>query len=81
MTMIWNPKLGQPVQLHYAKKTRAACCDENKVTYHGRVGIVTRVGRGPGPVNAEILFPAGGRTVAPRGNLVALKEKENRDGN
>ena len=74
--MIWNPKLGQPVQLHYAEAKRAACCDENKVTYHGRVGIVVCVGRGPGPRNVEVLFPAGGRTVAPRGNLMALNSKE-----
>ena len=42
------------------------------VIYHGRLGIVV----GVGPVNAQILFPAGGRTVAPRGNLVALNSKE-----
>ena len=75
--MIWNPKLGQPVQLHYAEAKRAACCDENKVTYHGRVGIVVCVGRGRGPRNVEVLFPnGGGRTVAPRGNLMALNSKE-----
>ena len=74
--MIWQPKPGQAVQLHYAKKKRAACCDENKVTYHGRVGVVVNVGRGRGPRNAEVLFSAGGRVVVPRGNLVALNSKE-----
>jgi len=47
---------------------------EQSVAYHGRVGLIARAARGPGPINAQVLFPDGSRAIFPRGNLVALEE-------
>jgi len=65
--MIFHPKVGQRVRLHYRAAVRAI------TPFHGRTGTVRRVGGGPGPINAEILLdPASAdvRVVVPRGNLV-----------
>ncbi len=72
--MIFWPRLGQIVRLHYRKAGRSACTDRRKVTYHGRVGVVVRAARGRGPRNVEVLFREGGRVTVPRGNLVALRD-------
>ena len=66
--MIWQPKLGQAVRLHYGPALRAQTCIP-----HGRVGVVVCVARGPGPRNVEVLLPNGQRVAVPRGNLVRIE--------
>lgn len=66
--MIFSPKPGRLVRVHYREVLRSVCL------CHGRVGVVVRAARGPGPRNVEVLFPAGGSVVCPRGNLVAVRE-------
>jgi len=64
--MIWQPKPGQRVRLHYAERYRA------QAPHHGRTGLVVRVAKGPGPISAEVCLDTTGRhVVVPRGNLVA----------
>lgn len=74
--MIWRPKRGQRVRLHYAKRTRS-----NIVTLHGKCGVVEVTGIGPGPINVLVRLDSGGGVVVSRGNLVdeateAAKGKE-----
>lgn len=64
--MIWHPKVGQRVRLHYAKAMRAVVPD------HGKVGIVKYVAIGPGPINVGVEID-GQLSVVPRGNLVAVR--------
>ena len=62
--MIWHPRSGQPVVLHYAKRVCAL------FPYHGSRGVVIAVSRGPGPINALIQLQSGPQVVVPRGNLI-----------
>jgi len=67
--MIWHPKPGQLVQLHYAASGQV-------FPYQDRIGVAVRVGRGPGPRNAEVLLVEDGRcVVVPRGNLEPLSRE------
>ncbi len=65
--MIFHPRPGQRVRMHYAR--RAACL----VPYHGRIGTVRVVAKGPGPRNVGVEID-GRLVVASRGNLVAVGE-------
>ena len=62
--MIFHPRIGQHVRLHYAK--RAAMV----MPYHGRTGVVRVVSSGPGPRNVGVEID-GRLVVVPRGNLMA----------
>ena len=62
--MICHPRPGQRVIVHYAKG-RAELIGRNDQS-----GVVTAVGKGPGPINAAVLVD-GQIVVVPRGNLVA----------
>ena len=65
--MIWHPRIGQRVRIHYAKRAAAS------MPHHGKVGIVRVVSRGPGPRNVGVEIK--GQTVAvPRGNLIVVDE-------
>lgn len=68
--MIFHPKIGQRVRVHYAQ--RAA----RYMPLHGKVGVVRIVtqGRAPGPRNVGVEID-GQIVVIPRGNLVAMPEK------
>jgi len=66
--MIWQPKAGQFVTLHYGRRAREA----GLAPYEGERGKVLRVGRGPGPINVQVLLLGLSKFVTvPRGNLVA----------
>ena len=62
--MIFHPRIGQHVRLHYAKGAAAA------MPYHGRMGVVRVVSLGPGPRNVGVEID-GRLVVVPRGNLTA----------
>ena len=64
--MILHPRPNQKVRIHYAEKWRSV------LPWHGRIGTVAIIGRGPGPrnVGVEIYKKI---IVFPRGNLVAVK--------
>jgi len=64
--MIWHPRLGQRVELHYRKSMR---CNG----LHLERGVVTVAGRGPGPINAAVALDNGRTVIVPRGNMVELK--------
>jgi len=65
--VIFRPRLGQCVRIHYAKRSASI------MPYHGKVGVVRIVSSGPGPRNVGVQVD--GRTVvAPRGNLIAVDE-------
>jgi len=65
--MIFHPREGQRVRIHYAKRAAP------DMPHHGRVGVVRTVSSGPGPRNVGVKI--GGRiVVVPRGNLVAVGE-------
>jgi len=72
--MIWHPKVGQRVRIHYGQA--ALRC---KAKYHDCRGIVTRVAGGKGPLNVEVLLLDRGRrqtcVCVPRGNLVATGDR------
>ena len=62
--MIFHPRIGQRVRVHYAKRAAAV------MPHHGKRGVVRIVTTGPGPRNVGVEI--GGRVVViPRGNLVA----------
>lgn len=64
--MIWHPKVGQRVVIHYRAGVRGV------LKFHGLAGTVARIGRGPGPINVEVLLDppeAEHRVCVPRGNL------------
>ncbi len=60
--MIRSPRIGQHVQVWYRASKRGVA------TYHGRVGTVVVVGRGPGPRNHGVLV-GGDLVIVPAGNL------------
>lgn len=60
--VIWRPKSGDRVVLRYKKSARG-------FFPHNARGTVFVAGRGPGPINAEIILEEGRRIVVPRGNL------------
>lgn len=60
--MLSSPKVGQLVQCWYAKKFA------HLWPYHGKVGVVRIVGRGPGPRNHGVEIE-GQLVVVPAGNL------------
>ena len=62
--MIFHPRIGQRVRVHYAKRGAAV------MPYHGRTGVVRIVAAGPGPRNVGVEID-GHVVVVPRGNLVA----------
>ncbi len=62
--MIFQPRVGQHVRVHYAKAYAKA------MPYHGEMGTAAVVASGRGPRNVGVEI--GGRIiVVPRGNLVA----------
>ena len=71
MGVIHQPKVGQKVRLHYAKRYAWL------MPYHGHEGEVVAVARGSGPVNAAVKVQ-GKRIIVPRGNLILLDKKRGR---
>jgi len=70
--MIRQPRKGQRVRIHYAKRYASI------MPYHGKEGVVTAVSGGPGPINAEVEIN-GEKVIVPRGNLLLLdKPKDKR---
>ena len=67
--MIFHPRIGQRARVHYAKGLAAM------MPYHGKVGVVRIVSRGPGPRNVGVEID-GRLVVVPRGNLVVVPEEE-----
>jgi len=65
--MIFHPRIGQRIRVHYAKGAAAT------MPFHGKTGVVRGVSRGPGPRNIGVEVD-GGLVVVPRGNLVAVQE-------
>ena len=65
--MIFHPRIGQRVRVHYAKGIIPA------MPYHGRTGTVRVVPRGPGPRNVGVEIERR-LVVIPRGNLVVVGE-------
>jgi hypothetical protein len=63
--MIFHPRVGQRVRLHYRRQASAV------MPWHGRVGVVRFVTRGSGPRNVGVEVD-GRLVVAARGNLVAV---------
>lgn len=68
--MIWHPKPGQRVRIHY-KRSMARF-----MPHHGATGTVQFCGGGPGPINAVVRLDDGHLACVPRGNLVAVREGE-----
>jgi len=64
--MIWQPRIGQRVRLHYRASLRTT-------TPHGQCGVVVRVasGRG-GPINVLVHLTSGKLVVVPRGQLLGV---------
>jgi len=63
--MIFHPRIGQRVRVHYARRVGAV------MPYHGMHGLVRVVAAGPGPRNVGVEID-GRLVVVPRGNLVAV---------
>lgn len=63
------PTVGQRVRVHYAKATAP------QMPYHGRTGVVRIVATGRGPRNVGVEID-GVIIVIPRGNLVAMPQKD-----
>ena len=63
--MIFHPRPGQRVRVHYAKGAAAT------MPYHGRVAVVRTVANGPGPRNVGVEID-GHLVTVPRGNLRAI---------
>ena len=61
--MIFHPRPGQPVELHYRPSLRAY------VGLHLAHGTVVVAGSGRGPINALVVLDSGRRVVIPRGQL------------
>ncbi len=66
--MIFYPRVGQHVRVHYASKAAPY------MPYHGKTGVVRVVVRGRGPRNVGVEID-GRLIVIPRGNLVLMPEK------
>ena len=64
--MIFHPRPGQRVRIHYAKRSASI------MPYHGKAGVVRIVCSGPGPRNVGVEID-GQTVVVPRGNLVAVE--------
>lgn len=70
--MIWSPKIGQKVKVHYRRSA------QQYMKYHGFYGRVLVVGSGAGPKNALVIVEFANNkrktfeVVVPRGNLVAI---------
>jgi len=65
--VIFHPRPGQRVRIHYAKRSAPI------MPHHGKVGVVRLVSSGRGPRNVGV--EVDGRTVVvPRGNLIAVEE-------
>ena len=62
--MIFHPRIGQRVRVHYAKRAAAV------MPHHGKRGVVRVAAAGPGPRNVGVEID-GRVVVIPRGNLVA----------
>ena len=68
--MIWHPKPGMRVRIHY-RAMPPYLVGYDDYPYRGRTGIVTRVNRGLGPINAEVRLDGDGvRVCEARGNLI-----------
>ena len=67
--MIFHPRPGQHVRVHYAKRVAST------MPHHGAVGIVRVVAHGPGPRNVGVEID-GKLVVIPRGNLVATEKPQ-----
>jgi len=65
--MIFHPRQGQRVRIHYAKRAAP------DMPHHGVVGVVRIVAAGPGPRNVGVEID-GRIIVVPRGNLIAIGE-------
>ena len=65
--MIFHPRPGQRVRIHYAKRSASI------MPHHGKVGVVRLVSSGPGPRNVGVEID-GLTVVVPRGNLIAIEE-------
>lgn len=65
--MIWHPRPGQRVRLHYRRAAAPL------MPRHGLAGRVLCAGPGPGPKNALVRLDDGTRIIIPRGNLVAAQ--------
>lgn len=63
--MMANPRVGQLVRVHYRKRFAAA------MPWHGAVGVVEIVSRGPGPRNHGVRIN-GRLTAIPCGNLFKI---------
>lgn len=68
-SVIWRPRIGQRVVLHYSRSWRRV------VPFHGAIGTVRVAARGPGPHNIGVELGDGQMIVVPRGNLVAAESK------
>jgi len=64
--VIFHPRPGQCVRIHYAKRSAFI------MPHHGKVGVVRIVSRGPGPRNVGVEID-GQTVVVPRGNLIAVE--------
>ena len=65
--MIFHPRPGQRVRIHYAKRSASI------MPHHGKVGVVRLVSSGRGPRNVGVEID-GLTVVVPRGNLIAVEE-------
>ena len=65
--MIFHPRPGQHVRIHYAKRSASI------MPHNGRLGVVRIASGGPGPRNVCVEIETI-CVVAPRGNLVAVEE-------
>ena len=88
--MIFHPRPGQRVRIHYARRSASV------MPHHGKTGVVRTVAKGPGPRNVAVEIDGavgvvriaargpgpgnvgveidGRLVVVPRGNLVAIRE-------
>lgn len=61
--MIFRPRIGEAVRLHYAKRAAPF------MPYHGMTGVVRLASRGPGPRNVAVELE-GNLVIVPSGNLI-----------
>ena len=66
--MIFGPRLGELVRLHYrASVARIA-------PHHGREGLIVAIGKAPGPCNIGVDI-GDCCVVAPRGNVMRISKR------